>query len=96
MFSMRQIATRAALAATILIATGAMEPAIAQQYSGMTCGELWYARNKIYADNGFCFKTQRARQQFGEGCFPPYGRVSGYAKERIDTIQYWESRRGCR
>lgn len=62
----------------------------------MTYGELWYARNKIYADNGFCFKTQRARQQFGEGCFPPYGRVSGYAKERIDTIQYWESRRGCR
>lgn len=96
---MRSIVHKTCLAALVTAlhtAAGALAPAQAQDYSAMTCGELWYARNKIYADNGYCFKTERARREFGSGCFPPYGRVSGYAKERIDTIQYWEARRGCR
>jgi hypothetical protein len=65
------------------------------QVSGMSCDELWYERNQIYARNGYCFKTERARAEFGAGCFPPYGQLRGYEKNRVAEIQRWEARRGC-
>jgi len=77
-----------AFAATL--APGGLKPARAQ-----SCGDLWYERNKIYARNGYCFKTERAISVFGDGCFPPYGRLSGWEKERVDEIQMMEARRGC-
>lgn len=61
----------------------------------MSCSQLWYARNKIYADNGYCFQTERARSVFGAGCFPPYGRLSPSAQARVNELQYWENQRGC-
>lgn len=69
--------------------------AAAQNYAGMTCGQLWYARNAIYAQNGYCFKTARARAVFGRGCFPPYGRLSSLEQQQVNEIQYWERRKGC-
>ncbi|MCC2099238.1 MAG: YARHG domain-containing protein [Hyphomicrobiales bacterium] len=69
--------------------------ASAQGYSNMSCGQLWYARNRYYADAGYCFKTARARRTFGAGCFPPYGQLSGYAKEQVEIIKSWEARLGC-
>lgn len=65
-------------------------------YASMSCYDLWYARNAIYARNGHCFKTQRARNVFGAGCFPPYGRLGGRDQRRVNDIQYWERRNGCR
>lgn len=59
------------------------------------CGALWYERNEIYARNGYCFKTPRARAAFGAGCFPPYGRMSGWEKRRVDEIQAEEYEMGC-
>lgn len=70
-------------------------PTLAQGYSSMTCNQLWHARNKFFADAGYCFKTRRGRRAFGAGCFPPYGQLSGYAKQQVETIKYWESRNGC-
>jgi YARHG domain len=35
--------------------------------TGMTCDQLWIARNSIYKMRGYCFKTQRAIQHFGNG-----------------------------
>jgi hypothetical protein len=35
--------------------------------AGMTCDELWVARNSIYKAHGFCFKTPRAISYFGNG-----------------------------
>jgi hypothetical protein len=61
----------------------------------LSCDELWYARNKIYARNGYCFNTDRARATFGAGCFAPFGRLSGWEKDRVDELQSWERRRGC-
>ncbi len=89
-----------ALGAALVVATFALTPlastpAQAQDAASMSCSQLWYARNKIYADNGYCFNTARARNVFGAGCFPPYGRLSGWARERVNEIQYWESQRGC-
>ena len=71
------------------------DPVRAQGYGTMSCSQLWYARNKIYADNGYCFRTARGRRTFGAGCFPPYGQLSGYDKSRVEEIRMWEGRRGC-
>jgi hypothetical protein len=35
--------------------------------TGMTCNQLWVARNSIYKTRGYCFKTQRAIDYFGNG-----------------------------
>jgi len=35
--------------------------------TGMTCDQLWVARNSIYKVRGYCFQTQRAIQYFGNG-----------------------------
>lgn len=33
------------------------------------CDELWAERNAVYAEAGYCFKTARAIQEFGNaGC----------------------------
>ena len=32
-----------------------------------SCGQLWYQRNSIYKAAGYCFKTARAIQTFGNG-----------------------------
>ena len=64
-------------------------------YSRMSCDQLWYARNAIYAAKGYCFETDRAIAVFGPGCFPPYGRLSSGEKRRVAEIKKWERRRGC-
>lgn len=72
----------------------------AQAQSGslryMSCDELWYARNEIYAEKGYCFKTKRARSVFGRGCFPPYGRLTSREQRRVSEIEQMEFRKGCR
>jgi hypothetical protein len=32
---------------------------------GLSCQNLWVVRNTIYQENGYCFKTQRAINYFG-------------------------------
>lgn len=71
-------------------------PAKAQSYQYMTCGELWYARNAIYAQQGYCFKTARARQTFGPRCYAPWGRLTAWQQRQVNIIQSWERRYGCR
>jgi len=70
-------------------------PAMAQNAADMSCDELWYARNVIYARNGYCFQTSRARAAFGAGCFSPYGALHGWERNRVNELQMWERRRGC-
>jgi len=89
------LAGGAKLALAALICVGMAGEAAAQSYRRMSCGELWYARNQIYADNGYCFKTDDAIRAFGEGCFPPFGRLSRAEKEEVETIKTWEQRKGC-
>jgi len=89
------ILTALLVAFATTLAPGAVMPAKAQDAAYMSCGELWFARNKIYARNGYCFKTERAISTFGEGCFPPYGQLRGWEKDRVDEIQMWEARKGC-
>ena len=57
---MRMFVLAALAGAVALSATGAhADP----------CSEMWFARNQIYKLNGYCFKTTRAIQTFGNaGC----------------------------
>lgn len=83
------------LLGAIAASTGMPSVAAAQDAASMSCDELWYARNAIYAHNGYCFQTPRARATFGRGCFPPYGELSGWERARVNELQYWERQRGC-
>jgi hypothetical protein len=80
------------LALPIIVGT---TPASAQSYQAMTCDQLWYARNVIFADNGYCFKTQRAINVFGPRCYPPYGELSSYEQGQVDSIRSVERQKGC-
>jgi len=93
--------TKAALFTALTLASAGFlatspEPAQAQSYRNMSCGELWYARNEIYARNGHCFKTRRGRQTFGRNCFAPYGRLSRWERRQVQRIIRWERRYNCR
>ncbi len=92
-----KLATRfflSAIAAGTILTSGLIATAQAQE-SAMSCYDLWYARNAIYARKGYCFKTERARSVFGPGCFPPYGALSGSEQDRVNALQYWEREKGC-
>lgn len=80
----------AVLATGVFLSTA--RPALAQRGQ---CYDLWYERNEIYARNGYCFKTARARSVFGAGCFPPFGRLSASENRRVRELQNEEDALGC-
>ena len=86
-------ARTAALSLVLLL--GLAQQALAQDASRMSCEELWMARNQIYANNGYCFQTQRARAIFGPGCIPPFGKLAPEEAREVSALQSWERRRGC-
>jgi hypothetical protein len=53
------------------------------------------ARNQIYADVGYCFKTARAKSVFGNACFPPYGKMNREQQARVTELERWEALRHC-
>ena len=60
------LARSLSLASLLLTLTGGLAQA---QYADMDCDQLYYERNQIYKDNGYCFKTSRAIRTFGNsGC----------------------------
>ncbi|WP_456428306.1 YARHG domain-containing protein [Nitratifractor sp.] len=80
------------LAGFLLLGTSKVE---ARPYSRMSCYELWYARNAIFAKEGYCFTTRQAINTFGRRCYPPYGRLTRWEADEVDRIKYWERRKGC-
>jgi hypothetical protein len=87
------LAATAALAGTAVLSGSS--PAHAQGYRQMSCGQLWFERNAIYAEFGYCFKTEQAIRAFGPRCYPPYGRLSPRAQDEVDEIKFWERRKDC-
>jgi hypothetical protein len=69
--------------------------ASAQQLARLSCGQLWYERNAIYAEYGHCFRTPQAIAVFGPRCYPPYGQLPRRAQQRVGQILAWERRKGC-
>ena len=74
-------------------------PMAQAQYRDMSCGDLYYERNSIYKNNGFCFKTARAIQTFGNaGC--SYDDVndvplSSRDRRKVACIKEAEVDQGC-
>jgi hypothetical protein len=70
-------------------------PSIAQA----ACSSLWYERNQIYKDGGYCFKTSRAIRAFGNaGCsYDDINDVPLSARQRaaVRDIVAQERRMGC-
>jgi len=64
-------------------------------YAGLNCGQLWYERNQIMANHGYCFKSARAVNTFGKACFPPYGKLPSNFRNVVKEIKGWERQRGC-
>jgi YARHG domain len=77
-----------------LVLLSAAGPVLAQ-----SCGELWYARNAIYKNAGYCFNTPRGVSAFGNaGCL--YDRqedvpLSVNQRREIADIARDERRFGC-
>lgn len=64
------------------------------------CGRLWYQRNAIFKDAGYCFQTSRAIRAFGNaGCqYDSQDEVPLTRGERrqVARLQAQEDRYGCR
>jgi hypothetical protein len=95
---MRMALLLAGLFLTIAPLTGAALAACGEGDVGdidMSCQGLWHERNRVFAENGFCFQTPRGIEAFGRGCFPPYGRLSASDKCYVQAIEAIEHRLGC-
>jgi hypothetical protein len=65
----------------------------------LSCQNLWYVRNRIYDENGFCFQTARARRQFDNSdCWvrsQSQVRLSHIERYNIDRILEAETVNDC-
>lgn len=61
-----------------------------------SCSSLWYARNQVYKDAGYCFKTARAIRAFGNaGCsYDNINDVPLSANQRASVQYIIEQERG--
>jgi hypothetical protein len=65
----------------------------------LSCDSLWTVRNTIYDENGYCFKTAKAKAVFDNaGC--TYTNASQvplntYERGNIDRIVKVEKQKGC-
>jgi YARHG domain len=79
-------------------AAGASLAMSAPAYAGV-CSDLWVQRNAIYKANGYCFKTSKAINYFGNaGCLYDNAAtmpMSGADKSRVLAIKKRERQLGC-
>jgi len=65
----------------------------------LSCQNLWYVRNRIYDENGYCFKTTRARRQFDNSdCWvrdQSKVRLSRIERHNVNAIVEAEDENGC-
>lgn len=65
----------------------------------LNCGNLWFLRNSIHDDNGYCFKTEQGISAFGnDAC--RYGDVervplNSYERYNVGAIRKAERAKGC-
>jgi hypothetical protein len=68
----------------------------AQPVFAGVCDDLWYERNAIYNDNGFCFKTRAGREAFDNSdCYTDAPDFTRSEQRRIDQLQRQEQDYGC-
>lgn len=80
----------------VLVIAGLTTLSFAAPAMAASCYDLWYQRNAIYDDNGYCFKTQLGRETFDNSdCWTDNPRLSRAEQRRVDAIRREERRRGC-
>lgn len=89
------LVTAVAIGLSGLMAAAPVAQAQGTNYRNMSCDQLWYARNLIFARQGYCFQTARAIAVFGPRCYPPYGRLTAAQDRQVAQIRRWERRKGC-
>jgi hypothetical protein len=91
---MRFIAT----VSTLLVSAATLAAAVAPAYA-QSCQQLWVERNSYYKARGYCFKTDRAIDYFGNGgCrYQNEGQVplTRGERNRIAEITRLERASGC-
>jgi YARHG domain len=85
--------TKAAIAALALI-TGTTS--LAAPASAASCFDLWFQRNAIYDNYGYCFKTALGQQTFGTNCSTNNPRLSARDQNQVAAIKAEERRRNCK
>lgn len=90
---------QAAIFGTSLLAGLVATTSFALSQNRLNCSELWYERNNIFKDAGYCFKTPRAIRTFGNaGCaYDSQSDVplSDRDRQRVNAIQRIEREKGC-
>ncbi len=62
-----------------------------------SCFDLWYERNLIYAENGYCFSTSFGRHTFASfECWTSNPRLTAAEQRRVAALKAEEKRRGCK
>ncbi|MBO9403083.1 YARHG domain-containing protein [Shimia sp. R9_3] len=62
----------------------------------LSCDDLWFHRNRIFHENGYCFSSERGIATFGnEGCFTKSPELSGRDAELMKIIKAGEKELGC-
>jgi hypothetical protein len=80
--------------AAVALAFVASMPSVAMAAS---CFDLWYERNAIYDDNGYCFRTELALRYFDNSdCWTRNPSFSKAEQREIDAIAAEEARRDCK
>jgi hypothetical protein len=82
-----------------VLLAAALLPAMARIALAQDCHQLWVERNSYYKELGYCFKTQRAIEYFGNGGCRIRNQsevaLTPSQRARIDQIQSIERSRGC-
>lgn len=85
-----------------LIATGLAAGIIGMTaFSGaaqaQSCFDLWYERNLIYAENGYCFSTSLGKRTFANyDCWTKNPKLTRGERNRVAELQSAERRAGCK
>jgi hypothetical protein len=68
-----------------------------KHFVAFSCGDLWYFRNQIFAEAGYCFKTDRAISAFGnDGCVSgSYSILNKYERANVNMLKSIEQAKGC-
>ncbi|MCX5515269.1 hypothetical protein C3941_22460 [Kaistia algarum] len=66
----------------------------------LSCDTLWTARNTIYYENGYCFRTARGQANFSnDGCTTSNQaaiRLNSYERANVQAITKVEREKACR
>ena len=65
----------------------------------LSCQNLWYVRNRVYDDHGYCFKTPKAIREFDNSdCYVRNAArldLNRREVQNISRIRQVEQRKGC-